>query len=342
MENPLANFRFARFSFHLEALESLLLPPYKGSTLRGAFGHTFKKIACVNRQRVCSECLLKGKCIYSYVFETPPPSDTSKMRKYPYAPHPFVICPPLEEKTHYERGECLCFELTLIGKAIDYLPYFVFTFDELGKSGLGKGKGKCELVEVMGIPAREAESEQGDTGKVEKGNRWLEPVEQIYASRDKTLRGDFHVLTGSSLGFEDLSPTRLDLFFLTPTRLKFDGRLSPKLEFHVLIRNLLRRISLLAYFHCDFELEVEFRDLIERARAVRVADEKLSWVDWERYSQRQATKMKMGGVKGEIAFHGEMAPFLYYLLLGEQIHVGKGTSFGLGKYNIVRKGRSLT
>jgi len=85
------------------------------------------------------------------VFETPPPSDTTKMRKYPFAPHPFVITPPLESKTSYREGETLCFELTLIGKAVDYLPYFIYTFDELGCMGIGKGKGKYKLEEVRSV-----------------------------------------------------------------------------------------------------------------------------------------------------------------------------------------------
>ena len=142
MKSLLSHFRFAQFQFILKALDCLNLPAYKGSTLRGGFGHAFKKVVCVTRQKACDSCLLKEKCVYSYVFETPPPPDTSKMRKYPFAPHPFIIIPPLEEKRTYREGENLCFELTLVGRSIDYLPYFIYTLDELGRIGIGKGKGK--------------------------------------------------------------------------------------------------------------------------------------------------------------------------------------------------------
>lgn len=123
MDGSLDHFKFAKFSFFLKALGNTFLPPYKGSTLRGAFGNTFKKVVCVIRERACKSCLLKNRCVYSYVFETPPPPDSSKMRKYPFAPHPFVIEPPLEEKRVYKGGDPLCFKLLLIGKSIDFLPY---------------------------------------------------------------------------------------------------------------------------------------------------------------------------------------------------------------------------
>ena len=325
MEGPLRHFQFAQFQFLLKALDTLNLPAYKGSTFRGAFGHAFKKVVCVNREKICESCLLKGKCVYSYVFETPPPSDTSKMRKYPFAPHPFVITPPLEEKRIYREGETLCFELTLIGKSIDFLPYFIYTFDELGRMGIGKGKGKYSLENVSQRTKVKGEGVKG------------EETTMIYSGKDKTLRNNFSVLMVDDLLpiALTLSPLTLHLSFLTPTRLKFDGNLSPKPEFHILFRNLLRRISLLSYFHCGEELDLDFKGLIESSRNIEVKQENLSWLDWERYSNRQETKMKMGGFIGSITFEGDFEPFLPFLSLGEYIHVGKGTSFGLGKYGIL-------
>ena len=44
--------------------------------------------------------------------------------------------------------------------------------------------------------------------------------------------------------------------------------------------------------------------------------------------------MKMGGFMGEIAFEGDIEPFMSLIKAGEIIHVGKGTGFGLGKYII--------
>ena len=129
----------------------------------------------------------------------------------------------------------------------------------------------------------------------------------------------------------------LHLLFLTPARLKFSGELTSDLEFHILFRSLLRRISLLSYFHCGEELNVDFRGLIKESETIRTIKSNLRWYDWERYSARQDTRMKLGGLIGRVAFSGDLVPFWPYLSLGEFVHVGKGSSFGLGKYEILNK-----
>ncbi|MDO8785622.1 MAG: CRISPR system precrRNA processing endoribonuclease RAMP protein Cas6 [Syntrophales bacterium] len=41
-----------------------------------------------------------------------------------------------------------------------------------------------------------------------------------------------------------------------------------------------------------------------------------------------------GGFVGSITYEGNMLPFLTPLKAGETLHVGKGTTFGLGKYEM--------
>ncbi|MFQ5903237.1 MAG: CRISPR system precrRNA processing endoribonuclease RAMP protein Cas6 [Candidatus Binatia bacterium] len=60
------------------------------------------------------------------------------------------------------------------------------------------------------------------------------------------------------------------------------------------------------------------------------------WHGWERYSARQDTRMKMGGFVGKVEYQGEVSGFIPLLRLGQRIHVGKGTGFGLGRYVVSR------
>jgi CRISPR-associated endoribonuclease Cas6 len=309
---------YKSFVLSIKAKEPLILPAYKGSTFRGGFGNVFKKIVCALKKKDCLDCLLKERCIYCYIFETPPPSDTKIMRKYKTTPHPFVIEPPLERKSIYKPDEQLSFELTLIGKAIDYYPYFIYTFDELGKTGIGKGRGTFELHEVT-------TSEEIIYTSKNKKLATVQPVELLLALPDSF---DSSLSTNNDI---------LSLSFITPTRISFDGHLSIDIEFHMLIRTLIRRIAILSYFHCGGDpTQWDFKGIIEMAKRVRTKDSSLSWYDWERYSAQQDTRMKMGGFIGDITFEGGIEPFMPLIKAGEILHVGKGTSFGLGKFQIQR------
>jgi len=307
-------FEIAKFDFSIISEERLLLPPFKGSTLRGGFGSVFKRIICLERGGDCSRCILKEKCVYLYIFETPPPEDAKMMRKYPKAPHPFVLTPPTDERSQYNKGDRLNFELLLIGNAIDYLPYFIFVFSELGKRGLGKGRGKFRIDAVWSI-------KDGKKVKIFDGERGI-------------LTGKYDRIS-FNLVDEGEKIKRLRLNFITPTRIKFGGKYTDNVEFSIIFRNLLRRISLLSYFHCNEELDLDYKGMIKKAEEVRTLEKDVRWVDIERYSTRQGTRMKIGGFVGEASYEGELSPFLPFLRLGEFVHLGKGTSFGLGKYRIL-------
>ncbi len=314
---------FGKFNFHIRPEEPLILPAYKGSTLRGGFGNAFRRIVCALKSRECSGCLLKDRCIYSYVFETPPPPDTRIMRKYTSAPHPFIIEPPSGTRRGYGPEDELIFGLTLVGRAVDYLPYFIYTFDELGRTGIGRGRGKYELKKVTSSGAGERDE---DNGRI------------IYSDDDRTLksfRPSVLNLESGILNPDSPASGTLTLNFVTPARIIYNKHLVSDPEFHILIRNLLRRLSLICYFHCGGDPSAwDFRGIIEQAKDIRVKDKNLRWHDWRRYSSRQETKMNMGGFVGEITFEGDISPFTDLIRAGEILHIGKGTAFGLGKFHI--------
>jgi len=209
--------------------------------------------------------------------------------------------------------------LTLIGKALRYLPYFVFTFERLGRQGLGRGRVRCALAGV------DAASD---------GQSY-----PLYAPEDRTLRAsdpfERQTVLPAAPEVADTPTSRVRIELLTPARLKFEERLAVELPFHVLVRNLLRRVAHLSYFHCGGDpAAVAFREWIARAQEVRTAGNRLEWFDWERYSGRQQTRMSLGGLLGRVTYEGDLAPFLPLLRLGEVVHVGKATSFGLGRYRL--------
>ena len=307
MLNELRKIRYARFRLEMAAGDRLRLPAYKGSTLRGAFGHAFKKLVCVKRDLDCATCLIRDRCVYDYVFETPF-SGAGDPHGYPFAPHPFVIEPPEETREVYEPGTGF-----QVGRALDYLPYFIYAFEEMGRRGVGAGRGKAALKRVVGLGS-DAEQcvYQADTGQ---------------------LRPDYPVCVGPPNA--QVEGTTLRLHLRTPLRLKAAGRYTNRLDFPLLVRALFRRSADLARFHCGAELDLDPRHWLARAAEVQTVSSQVRWYDWERYSQRQERKTPLGGLVGAVEFTGEWQPFLPLLRLGADVHVGKGTGFGLGRYEIV-------
>lgn len=308
-------FEVVKFRFELLTQSRISLPSYKGSTFRGGFGHAFKKVVCVVPHRDCSRCLLRTGCVYSYVFETLAVEKRGLVPPMAEAPHPFVIEPPEEEREIFEVEDPFRMNLILIGKAVDYLPYFIYTLERLGEIGLGKGRGKYQVRSVV-----------NDT----TGQRIYDGESKLLASGFPKL--DFSHFLRKSEEYGDVG--RIRMVFHTPARVRYRERLATELEFHVIVRSLLRRITNLDRLHCGGELDFNHTRLIQRAEGVRKVSSGLRWYDWERYSSRQGARMRLGGLVGEVEFEGELAQFLPYLFLGELVHLGKGTSFGLGRYEV--------
>lgn len=312
---PLASFRVARFELSLRPIEPLALPPEAGSTLRGAFGRAFQRIGCAASTVGATRCSLGERCPYHYVFETPVSPDSQILTKVDTAPRPFVIEPPLTTTRVYDPGMTLTLGLVLVGRAIDYLPYFIHAFEETGKDGLGAGRGRYRLESVATTTA-------GSSATVYRGS-----TRRLIADPE-TLELDAPVLTSPD------ERRRVTLDFLTPTRFQYGGESAGPREFHVVFRNLLRRISFLNYFHCGGALLDDAFDRVETAKAVATEAAHLRWCAWERYSARQGQRVPMTGVTGRVTYEGDVATFWPWLALGELVHVGKGAAFGLGRYRM--------
>lgn len=134
---------------------------------------------------------------------------------------------------------------------------------------------------------------------------------------------------------QDLQPPRCPDIPTKPDAITMRLLTPDNFTFAALFGNLLRRISMLTYFHTDTPLDVDFAGLMQKARAVPVSTRDLHWYDWKRYSSRQKTEMHMGGLLGAMQLDlREMDDFWPYLWLGQWTHAGKATSMGLGAYSI--------
>jgi len=312
---------FAIFSFKTVITQNCAMPAYKGSVLRGAFGHSFRKTVCtMPAQKDCINCLLKNSCPHSYIFESHHSNKARILRKYPSVPQPFILEPPEDSKTFYEKGDSFDFNLILIGKAIDYIPYFVYAFKEAGKAGMGPGReGKFSLWKVVNY------------------NFLLSRSSVVYNGKGGAVNIPDYIIRVANVNeivenWEEIPEVSLD--FLTPIRIRYREKLVNYLDFHIFMRSFLRRLSSIFYFHCGEELFLDYRGLVERAKFIDKVSSNLHWKDLNCYSSRQKAEIKLGGFMGDVTYRGDLKAFIVFILLGKYFHLGKGISYGLGRYEV--------
>ena len=303
-------FPLTRYRFEFVAKTNIGLPEYAGSTLRGAFGHALRSLACMTRAKTCNACMLASSCPYISLFEPQKPSTGSISVATP--PVPYVIEPPTWGAHHYAPGDKLSFHFTLIGKATDQLPLCIMAWRRAFLRGVGAGDGIAELQQVI-HETTEAETVIYYTGETIKEHP------------------RFIVLP------EQKAPESVTLQFVTPLRLQENGHALPpnRLTPRPLLTALLRRASLLAEHHQGLTLYTpeQFSELASAANQI-TGEIEMKWRDWTRRSSRQQRAMQLGGCIGHWTLIGNLSPFWQVLRLGEMTHVGKEASFGLGQYRI--------
>lgn len=301
----LQGLQFAHYQFSLVCTSKVQFDQFAGATLRSAVGSALYDLEHPS---------------YDYLYDTSPHKDRNTSHED--VPRPYIIAPLNPNQCHYHPGEELRFDLTLVGKAIDYLHHFIESFLVLEQPDRGLGtdrneKGRFYLSRVMAIGADDSR----------------------YIVFDRAS-GDFYDAAAAITAEEILRragemPTRrVRVRFLTPTHIVKGGRRLATLQFHQFHKTVSWRIRSLMRRHCD--RHVDFRQWIEPAYDILTTNLTLDEVSLPRYSSTQKKKYTIEGFTGTVTFEGDLEPFLPFLAAGEWLHVGKGYVMGLGKYRVER------
>ncbi len=303
---------FSTYRFNLTAIDDIALQEFNGSTWRGVFGHSLKKVACTTDKESCNDCMLSANCAYPYIFETSPPQNTDRMRKYSFVPHPFVI--KKTKSLYTKKNGSFVFEILLIGKGQDYLAYIVQSVIHAGKIGISKSRSKFTLTSVQYL--------------VE--NNW----KSIWHQKDVLIKHE----KASVMRIPSIPKSKIiQIEFQTPLRVVNDNKLitAEKFRFSHLFHSVSRRISMLGYFHEGIEFDVDYKQLLLLADTVDTLFKKMKNVQWKRYSSRQNRMIDVSAVMGVFCIDLNDKECLWpFIWMGSFIHAGKLTSMGLGEYEV--------
>lgn len=361
-------------TFTIVSRQSLKLPRQtQANTLRGAFGNYFRRLVCVPSCDSTELCPLRESCPYKLIFEPSPPPSLYHLSKNQDLPRSFIFrfvgsnrglsrcqAPAAEDeldgtggchdnflvsKSTYEPGEKLQFHVLLIGKAVEYLPYFVLSFREVGRSGLGLNRAQCQLEEVSAdgrLGRSEPCPESADTEN--ETTRECES-ESVYTLRDQILHAprvptvaEYVNRRERDLRHETKGSTFLTVHFLSPTSLRFQGREIRNPEFHHLFKRVRDRVNSLCTFYGPGSIDTDFKALGNHAERVATAWTSLRWVEQSRFSSRSRRRHELSGFIGKCIYDlsdlpsGVREELLRWLLAGELLHVGKHTVWGNGRF----------
>lgn len=303
------SYPLARYRFECVVERPIQQPDYAGSMLRGAFGHALRAMVCVADTPECRHCTLYRSCPYPLVFAPPsPPLVTGQ--QFSQIPPPYVIEPPHWGAQRLTVGTTFSFHMVLMGEALQQLSLIIRTWEQALARHIGGGKARLHAV------------------------CWARPEgeETVWTAGLLTPHTAQIVLPDVAA---DTPPVDVTLTFTTPLRLQEQGHALPpeRLTDSRLLLAIAKRCSLLVDFHMGQSLGLDFAAL--KADSLRYAGQRdVVWHDWTRYSSRQHSTMTLGGVMG--TWHlPQLAPvWLPLLTLGQWLHVGKNTVFGLGTYHL--------
>jgi hypothetical protein len=299
-----------------QAEQPCRLPAQKGATFRGALGYALKELACAGGPEPCRGCLRRDLCAYGALYEPPDPAgDAAAFDR----PMPYVLTPPEDRREGFAPGDRIELVLTLVGSGRAWLPWVVAALERMGRSGLGWGRRPWTLVRLDAEGPPGAWSDLGFTPFPRLEPRPCGATE----------------LDGAALVAAWPPRREIALSFLSPTHLSQHGRQAHSVDGPLVVRRLLRRLGGLVETYCGGSARgFDFAALVSSAERIRCRAHRLSMRTWERYSTDTQQRHPLSGFVGRVELE-DVSPDLWpYLVLGQWVHVGKGASFGMGKYTL--------
>ncbi|HTP66915.1 MAG TPA: CRISPR system precrRNA processing endoribonuclease RAMP protein Cas6 [Geobacteraceae bacterium] len=293
---------FVRLIFTLK-LEADSADPYALFDLKPHFMESL--LQAVNCGRLqCVPCKKRDDCPYHMSFSQSLSADPAALRRYQKPSLPFVfditLLPPVPNS-----GSLVELGLTIAGLAVNHPREYIAAAEGMLQSPGLRRKVRASLLKI------ESSGYDGTRSVIMESGGAV---------------GTGYLQTLSLQGLQEvgiLSTDAVSLTIITPMRLMTEGRPLREFSFSPFVRALFRRLSSLVYYYGGEEPELDYKWLAEQSRMVECVTANFRWVEWG---------SRWSGLIGEGTFAGNLSEYLPFLQAGEYLHVGKGASFGLGRF----------
>ncbi len=316
--HPMQNFSATHFVFLCEAQDYIRLDAQPGTAIRGALYHALVSLFSPN-EPIPGVPLDPVRALLAAEDD-----DNPRGRDVPRA---FAVepPPPYAEISSQRRFK---FGVSLYGSAEALIPYLFRALPEMGRRGIGKGRGTFRLIEIFEM------SPLNETSRVVMHHQRVVDRVRLAVNHRRVL--------------EELGLRRTDevtLHFLTPMRLVEGGSLVRAPKLGPLLRRLIERAQALveqyspgdqplperAVWKAEWQRMSEAGDRIDADGLLLDASH---WVDIQSYSRARGRATPIGGFVGQARWRIESPDVLAWLLWGQSLHVGKNAAKGDGYFHV--------
>ncbi|MEA4845909.1 MAG: CRISPR system precrRNA processing endoribonuclease RAMP protein Cas6 [Clostridiaceae bacterium] len=223
--------------------------------------------------------------------------------------NPYVIVPPAINEAPYHAGEELSFHIYLLGEAAQYAQSLINALHDIQRLGLGASRYPFELKKVM--------------QSLDQRVIWQDGLFNVVAARSAILQ------------YRSLSEIKkLTIRTHTPLRIRRDGALLETVDFPIIIRNITHRVEAIVTRYGGWVDTMEIARIQALSSEVFITQNHLELKNMKRYSNRLEGKMDFSGLFGTIQFEGELTPFVPWLYAAQTLHIGRNTTFGMGRIEV--------
>lgn len=273
------------------------------------FAEAFRRLVCRRTALVCSNGPMCADCPYRVLFSQQLGADPSAVRCHQKPPLPFIFSFPANGAPSKQANDFTC-TLVLVGKALNHTAVFISAFRSLLAKGYKAGlfaEAAVSLVESLDFQGNPTAIARGEAAP-ETGSLVTLDVQGVVDSRCRP---------SDAVG----------VTFITPLKLAKTGKIMCSFDAGQFVRSLMRRVSALTYYYCDYEMRDNFREYAHAANRIELLEDNYFYADTGRRSA-------LSGVMGDGVLNGDFNDLMPFLALGEYLHLGKGASYGMGQYRL--------
>lgn len=334
---------YVKLRLYYQVVSELVLPYYKGSTFRGMFRTSLKRICCFDPSQSCRQCSRTRDCAYTQVTEHT--TEAGENTALPYA----LSCSQLNSNRYFE-DEDIVFDFVLLGRALEYLPQIIAAFSSWDVFNAGGFQPLIRDEEVSKfLPSGNTRPALQPHGKIR-----LKKIDQVKSDGLQAVyrQGRPFIRPEPEDMFQFMSPSsgtwRVRLDMLSPLRIFRKIRVANKrikkliepdeLEFQLLFNSIRTRLyGLTTYFGSDERgiLQKLSADAESEMDKVQMYTQGLRLEKVRRYRSKNNKSDPQDGLIGECILQDVSGSIMPWILAGGLLQIGKSTSLGYGEYKAV-------